>query len=193
MSVPDTSDLNATQVRISITGGIWKAPTGTAVPSDGDPFAALNDAFTNLGYISDDGVTESFDDSSDDVIAWQNAVTVRSSTTQSTVSLEFMAIETKGFVLATFHRGSTITNVADGIWKLPVVPVVSDRAIWVLDAIDGTVYERSVIGAGEVVERGEVENLSGGAKGYPMTLRCYPDANGVLMNKYSNDPAWGYS
>ncbi len=193
MSIPDTSDLNATLVRIAITGGIWKAPLGTAVPSDSDPFAALNAAFDNLGYISDDGVNENYDDSSDDVVAWQGSTTVRSATTESTLSLEFMLIETKGTVLAAFHRGSTIANVADGIWKLPVKPVVADPSLWILDVIDGTKYERSVIGNGEIVERGAVENLAGGARGYPMTLRCYPDANGVLMNKYSNDPAWGYS
>lgn len=193
MSAPDLTDLNATNVRIAITGAVWKAPLGTAVPSDSDPFAALNSAFANLGYISDDGVTENLDDSVDDVVAWQSAQTVRSATTQSTVNLEFMMIETKGSVLTAFYRGSSITTPAAGIWKMEVKPIVSDPSIWVLDVLDGTLYERSVIKNGEIVERGEIQNMNGGARGYPVTIRCYPDDDGNSMIKYSNDPNWGYS
>lgn len=193
MTAPDLTDLNAELVRISITGALWKAPLGTTLPLDTDPFAALDAAFTNLGYISDDGVTENADDSVDDVVAWQSATTVRSSTTESTISLELMLIETKGTVLEAFYRGSSVTAPATGIWKLEVKPIVADPSVWVLDALDGTIYERSVIGNGEIVERGEVQNMNGGAKGYPITLRCYPDSSGNLMVKYSNDSAWGYS
>lgn len=193
MTAPDLTDLNAELVRISITGALWKAPIGTTLPVDSDPFAALDAAFTNLGYISDDGVTENLDDSVDDVVAWQSATTVRSSTTESTLSLELMLIETKGTVLEAFYRGSTITNVAANVWKMPVKPIVADPSIWILDVLDGTRYERSIVGNGEIVERGEVQNMNGGAKGYPVTIRAYPDANGDLMVKYSNDAAWGYS
>lgn len=193
MTAPDLTDLNAELVRISITGALWKAPLGTTLPLDTDPFAALDSAFVNLGYISDDGVTENADDSVDDVVAWQSATTVRSSTTESTISLELMLIETKGTVLEAFYRGSTVTTPAANVYKLEVKPIVADPSVWVLDALDGTLYERSVIGNGEIVERGEVQNMNGGAKGYPITLRCYPDASGNLMVKYSNDAAWGYS
>lgn len=193
MSTPDLTDLNAELVRISITGALWKAPLGTTLPVDSDPFAALNAAFTNLGYISDDGVTENLDDSVDDVVAWQSATTVRSSTTESTLSLELMLIETKGTVLEAFYRGSSITTPAADVYKLEIKPIVADPSIWILDVLDGTKYERSIIGNGEIVERGEVQNVNGGAKAYPITIRSYPDANGNLMVKYSNDAAWGYS
>lgn len=193
MSIPDTSDLNAENVFISTTGGLWKAPPGTTLPTDADPFAALDAAFTNLGYISDDGVNEAFDDSVDDVVSWQGATTIRSATTQSTTSLNLMLIETKGTVLEAFHRGSTIVNVASGIWKMEVKPIVVDKAIFILDALDGLKYERTIIGNGEIVERGEVENMTGGAKGYPIVIRAYPDGSGNTMVKYSNDAAWGYS
>jgi hypothetical protein len=193
MSAPDLSALSAPNVRIAITGAVWKAPLGSTLPTDGDPFAALDSAFTNLGYISEDGVTEALDDSVDDVVAWQSATTVRSSTTQSTINLNFTMIETKGSVLSAFYRGSTISASGAGIWKMEVKPITADPSIWVLDALDGTIYERSVIGNGEIVERGEVQNMNGGAKAYPVVVRCYPDANGNSMVKYSNDPTWGYS
>ena len=193
MSAPDLSDLNATLVRVSTTGALWKAPLGTTLPVDADPFAALDPAFTNLGYISDDGVNEDYDDSVDDVVAWQNATTIRSTTSQSTASLGCMLMETKGTVLEAFHRGSTIVPVATGIWKMNIKPIVADPSIFILDAVDGLLYERTIVGNGEIVERGEVQNLASGAKGYPIVIRAYPDANGDLMVKYSNDNAWGYS
>ena len=193
MSTPDLTDLNAELVRISITGALWVAPPGTALPADSDPFAALDAAFTNLGYISDDGVNENLDDSVDDVVAWQSATTVRSSTTESTFSRETSLIETTGTVLQEFYRGSTVANVAANVWKLEVKPIVARPRIWCFDVLDGTTYERTFIKNGEIVERGEVPNANGSAKMYPITIRCYPDADGNLAVKYSNDAAWGYS
>lgn len=183
--------LVAPNVRVGITGALYKAPLGSTAPTDAT--TALDAAFQNLGYVSDDGISENWEDSVDDIVAWQNATTVRSTTTESTLSLELMLIETKGIVLEMFHRGSTMVEVAPDNFQLDVKPIVADPSNWVLDVVDGTKLIRLYIGNGEVVERGEVMYANGEAAGYPITLRGFPDTNGNILQKFSNDVAWSAS
>lgn len=179
---------DATQVRIGITGALYKAPPGTAVPADSG--ATLDAAFVNLGYLSEDGITENWEDSVDDVVAWQSATTVRSSTTESKLSLELTMIETNKDVLETFHRGSTMATVSAGEYRLDVVPATADPSIWVFDVIDGSRRIRLLFNNGEITARGAVPYANGSAVMYPVTLQAYPDANGFIIQKFSNDAAW---
>ena len=182
---------NAENVRVAVTGAIYKAPLGTAAPTTSS--SALDAAFEDMGYVSEDGITESWDDSVDNIVAWQNAVTVRSATTESTGSLEFKLIETKAVVLEAYYRGSTVTDEGGGEFKMEVKPLTSDRSAWVLDTLDGDKVTRHYVGNGEIVERGEVMYQNGEPIGYECTLRVYPDSDGNLMVKLSNDPAWAPS
>lgn len=182
--------LNASRVRVGIAGELYKAPFGTTAPTDAT--SALDSAFSGLGYVSEDGVTENWDDSVDDIVAWQNATTVRSSTTQSTLSFGLTLIETSGLVLEAFHRGSSITADGGGDFHIDVKPITADPSAWVLQVVDGTKLIRIHVGNGEIVERGEVMYANGEPVGYPITLRAYPDGAGNLCTKFSNDVAWGY-
>lgn len=178
----------APNVRVAITGEVYYAPTGTALPTNAT--TALVAAYKGLGYISEDGVTEKWDDSVDTVVAWQNATTVRSATTKSTGSLGFTMIESNGLVLQTFHRGSTMAEAPAGTFTLQVKPITADPKVWVFHVIDGTKLIRIAVGNGEITERGEVVYKNGVPIGYPVTVMCYPDTSGNLMTKFSNDTAW---
>lgn len=181
--------LDATQVRVGITGELYKAPLGTTAPTG--PTAALNAAFVGLGYVSNDGVTESWDDSVDNIVAWQNATVVRSAVTESVGTIALTLIQNNTAVLEAFHRGSTMAEPTTDVFRLDVKPISADPSAWVLDVIDGDKHVRIFIGNGEVTERGEVMYANGQPIGYPITISCYPDANGNLMQKWSDDPAWG--
>jgi hypothetical protein len=180
--------LSAPQVRVGITGELYKAPLGSTAPTDA--VTALAAAFVGLGYVSEDGVTESHDDSVDDIVAWQNATTVRSATTSSTSRLGLTLIQTNAVTLTTFHRGSTMSEPVAGSYQLDVKPVVADPSMWVLHVIDGLKFVRIFVGNGEITERGDVMYANGEPIGYPITITCYPDAAGNLMQKFSNDTAW---
>lgn len=183
-----SSALDATEVRVAVTGELYKAPLGTALPTT--PTASLNAAFKGLGYVSEDGVTENWDDSVETIIAWQNATVVRSATTSSTGTLGLTLIQTRGSVLEAYHRGSQITNPSGSIYQLDVKPITADPSVWVLDVVDGTKHLRIVVPNGEITERGEIQYANGQPVGYPITISFYPDANGNLLQKFSDDLAW---
>jgi hypothetical protein len=183
--------LLAAAVRVGITGELYAAPTGTPRPTDST--TALNSGYIGLGYVSEDGVTETHEDTIEDIVAWQNATVVRSVRTESVMRLACTLIETKGEVLELYHPGSQIEAVGAGQWKLEIPTPTTDRRQFALDVIDGTKHLRIDVPNGEVTERGEIQYANGEPVGYEVTITCYPDENGLLAIKYSDDPNWGYS
>jgi len=183
--------LNSAAVRIGITGELYVAPVGSSAPASAT--SSLDAAFVGLGYVSEDGVTESYDDTVEDIVAWQNATVVRSNTTQSTATLSMTLIETKGAVLELYHKGSSVEAVGAGQWRLDVKAPQPDERAFVLDVIEGAKHVRIWVPRGEVRERGQIVYANGGPIGYEVTIVCYPDENNVVMTKFSDDANWGYS
>lgn len=183
--------LNSGAVRVGVTGELYAAPKPTTRPTSSA--SALNAAYVGMGYVSEDGVTEEPDDSLERIVAWQGAVVVRSNHTESTATLSCTLIETKGAVLELYHKGSTVEVVGAGEWKIDVKAPTEDRRQYVLDVIDGAKHIRFDAGDGEVIERGGIVYANGEPVGYEVSIICYPDANGVLYTKYSDDANWGYS
>lgn len=184
--------LNPSAVRVGITGEMYAGPVGTAAPTTS--VSALNAAFIGMGYVSAEGVRETYEDTIEDIIAWQKATVVRAIHTESKAMLSCTLIESKGKVLELFHKGSTVAVVSAGQWKLDVLGATSDPRAFVLDVLDGTKHYRLYVPTGEVTERGEiVYSNEGEAIGYPVTITCYADANNVLLTKFSDDANWGYS
>jgi hypothetical protein len=178
-------------VRVGITGEMYVAPTSTTAPTTS--VSALNASFIGLGYVSEDGVTESYEDTVEDIVAWQGARVVRSTTTESKATLACRLIETKGETLELYHKGSSVSAVAAGQWKIDVVAPTSDPRSFVLDVLDGSKHIRIYVPNGEVTERGEIVYANGEPIGYEVTITCYADANGIVLTKFSDDTNWGYS
>ena len=73
--------LDAANVRIARTGAVYVAPVGTALPTT--TAAALNAAFEDCGYVSEDGVTFTPSETVTKIRAWQNNAVVATAYTRS--------------------------------------------------------------------------------------------------------------
>lgn len=187
--------LSASNVRVAVTGAVYVAPTGTTLPTTAA--ASLDGEFVDLGYVSEDGVTEAYEDESTDIKAWQGGATVRTVITGSTATLAFTMVETKADVLELFHKNSSVVSDGSTGYKMNVVQPTVDKRVFVLDVVDGTEEVRIVVPSGEVTERGEIVYKNDEPVGYQVTITCYPttqgaDANTVLV-KLSGDAAWSGS
>lgn len=175
----------ASNVLVAVTGGSGGgaryAPTGTALPTT--PSATPNVAFVDVGYISEDGISEAIDDSTTEIKAWQNADVVRRIQTDHSVQYKFAMIETNANVLSAYYGGNYTAGVVQ--IKSGVLP----HKAWVLDFADGTNLIRIVIPDGQIVERGETKYANGEVIMYPVTIECYPDASGVKAYKYLSTSA----
>ena len=169
--------LTASNVRVGVTGAIYKAPLKTAAPANAT--AAIDARFKDLGYISEDGVTQTIDSDKSEIKAWQNGDIVRTIQTSHNVSFQFTLIETNEEVLKLYYADPTATATA-----VKVTGAQSAHDSYVLDVLDGDKTIRIVIPDGQVTERGEITYKTDEAIGYQVTVAAYPDATGAKAYLY---------
>jgi len=159
--------LNSANVRVAVTGAISVGPLDTEAPTDADsPLTGFDD----LGYVSEDGVTETRDRSTEQLRAWQNADILREVVTEASMSYAARLVETKNETVELYYG----TPVADD-GSISIIPSrTGGRKSFVLDVIDGDDFIRAYIASGEVTEVGEQVYANGEAIGYEVTITAYP-------------------
>lgn len=162
--------LVSSNVRVGVSGEIFVGPTGTTAPTTATASPAAG--FVGLGYVSEDGLTETPERSVDDIKAWQNAATVRSVVTDAKTSYEFTLIETNVATIG-FVNGTTVTQTsAHGTYTLDAA-ATGGRKSFIFDVIDGTNLKRIYVAEGELTERGDIVYASGEPIGYECTVVAY--------------------
>lgn len=180
--------LNANAVRVAITGAAYVASLDSVKPVDAtSPWPATA---TDIGWISDDGITESNSADTTEIKGWQGGQTVRKVISSSEVTYKFTAIETSKTVLELYHKGSKVVTTS-GKSVLAVKAPGPDRRQFGFDVIDGDSHVRIVVPDGEVTETGDITYKGDEAIAYELTVTAYPGPDGTVAIKYSDDPAWG--
>lgn len=160
--------LNSSNVRVAVTGAWYVGPTSTTAPTAVD--SALT-GFVDLGFTSDDGVTETRDRSTNSINAWQGAARVREVVTDSSISFQGILIETKKEVIELYY-GTTV-DTDDGSVKIDPGRT-GGRKSFVIDVIDGDSIVRAYVPSGEITAVGDQSYTSGDAIGYDVTVTGYP-------------------
>lgn len=163
--------LTSSNVRVGVSGEVSVGPTSATEPATA---VATLTGFTGLGYVSEDGVTETVDRSIDDIKAWQNAATVRSVVSDASVSYSFTLIETTVDTVEAALGASVTQSATEGTYTI-VAGSTGGRKSFVIDVIDGANLKRIYIAEGEVTELGDTVYASGEAIGYAVTLKAYTD------------------
>ena len=163
---------SAQKVIVGLTGGVYRDPTGTAsLPTNATSTLAAE--FEQVGYLTDDGLTLNwFDESTNDIRAWQDNALVRRVVTEVNSTVTFTALEINDEVLKAFYGDA---NVSAGTTRVTTEPGV--RSPWVIDVRDGTKRKRVVIFDGQVTDRAEIPVQNGAAMTHGFTLTCYPKAD----------------
>ncbi|MGW8975134.1 phage tail tube protein [Streptomyces platensis] len=180
--------LNANAVRVAVTGAAYVAAPKSKLPTDAT--TVWDAAFTDIGWISDDGITESNSSDTTEIKGWQGGQTVRKVISSSEMTFQFTAIETSKTVLELYHKGSKVVTTA-GKSVLAIKAPGPDRRIFGFDVIDGNAHIRIVIPDGEVTETGDITYKGDEAVAYELTITAYPGPDGTVAFKYSDDPSWG--
>ena len=165
----------ASNVLVGVTGGAYVAPEGTTLPTDAT--TALNAAFEEVGYISEEGVSQSISEDVTDLKAWQNGDVVRKIQTGHDLTYSFTMIETSDVTLATYYGNYAAGTVEIDGTQLP-------HKSWVIEVADGDDDLRIVIPDGQITERGDLVFQNGDAVGYQITITCFPDDSGVKAYQY---------
>ncbi|MFD9949685.1 hypothetical protein ACFWYW_55635 [Nonomuraea sp. NPDC059023] len=182
--------LDAAKVRVAVTGAVYAGPTSATAPTSAT--SSVPAAYNDMGYISEDGVTEAYDEDTQDIQAWQGGAIVRTLISSSKATLQFTMIESKASTLELFHKGSTMESLGVNGYKIDVKTPNVVRKKFILDVLDGDKHIRIYVPDGEVTERGEITYVNDDTISYNVTVTCYPVAD-VVLTKFSDDVNWSYS
>lgn len=172
--------LNSAAVDVGVSGAFSFAATTAAAPIDATTALPPAD-WQDVGYISDDGVTETRDRSTDTITAWQNADQVRTVVTESSITVQFVGIESNANMIALYYGAEVDTT--DG--SVEIVPSNSGgRRSCVLDYVDGDKAVRLYLPEAEISEVGDLTVASGEPVGYDVTIVGYPSSVGYSAKKW---------
>jgi len=177
---------NATNVSVGkpkVGGAVHWAPLGSTLPTDAT--TALDPAFVDLGYVSEDGLVNNNSPESDTVKAW-GGDTVLSLQTDRPDTFALTLIEAMNDdVLKAIYGSANVTVDNDGNVTVKATAGEMPSGSWVFDMIlKGGRAKRIVVPNGTISELGEITYKDDEAVGYDITITDVPDASGVYHYEY---------
>lgn len=168
--------LNKNNVAVAVTGAVSVGDTTAAAPTG---TAGILTGFTDLGYISEDGITETLPPSgeAEKRRAWQNNDEVRliGQPADDSPEWQFTLIETKLEVVELAYGAEITQDVAEGTFVVNANALRAHKS-FIIDVVDGDELERIYIPDGEVAELGERTLTSTDIIGYDITIRAHYDS-----------------
>lgn len=173
-----------------VGGAIFRAPAGTALPTSAT--TALNTAFLPVGYISEDGVTNSNSPSSDSVKAW-GGDTVCNYQTEKPDTFKFKMLESlRDTVLKAVYGDDNVSGSLSAGLTVKANSTEQEKCAWAIDMIlQGGILKRIVIPSGKVTSVGDITYADGQPIGYEITISAEPDSDGNTHYEYLAASATG--
>lgn len=173
-------------VRVGVTGEVFVAPVGTALPTD--TTTALNAAFKSVGFISEDALVESLSITKELLRAWQRPIGIRTLTTEVAWTFQFGMLETSPLVLDLYYGGAE-TTVAGGVAETAILAwPTSSRYAMVIEIVDGDITTRYVLPAVEIGEREEVNHTNTDGTIWGVTVNVMGTDIDEMGLRYTDDP-----
>lgn len=165
------------------SGAIFIAPKGTTLPTDAT--TALADAFQNVGYISEDGVTNSIETDSEEIKAWGGDIVLNPQTSRSEKFTYTMIEQNATALKHVFGEDNvTVDNSSGAITVKHNGNERSENVIVIETILSGGKVKRQVIPRGKVIEIGEITYKDDEPIGYETTVQALLDTNGNTAYEY---------
>ena len=174
---------NVTAAKPKTGGAIHRAPVGTKLPTTYSE--TLDPAFKNLGYVSEDGVTNGNSPSGDKFRAW-GGNTVLNYMEDKPDTFKMKLIEAfNPEVLKTIYKDKNVKVGENGDISVTATAEDMDQFAWVIDMIlkNGRA-KRIVIPTASITEMEEIVYKDNEPVGYGITLSAEPDASGAYHHEY---------
>lgn len=174
---------NVTAGKPAISGAICRAPLGSTLPTTAD--GELDQAFKQLGYVSDSGLVNSNTPETSDVKAWGGDI-VLSTQSQKKDTFKFQLIEALNVeVLKTIYGDDNVSGTLDTGITVKANATEAQESAYVVDMImKGGVLKRIVIPSAKLTSLGDISYTDAAQVGYDTTITAYPDSGGQTHYEY---------
>lgn len=178
------SSANVTTGKPSVSGAIYYAEVGTTLPTDA--VSTISSSFTPLGYMSDDGLTNTNAPDSDTIKAW-GGDTVYTYQKEKSDEFQFTLIEALRESVLKFVYGAN--NVTSATTTAPLTVKANStemeyQAVVIDMILNGNTPKRICIPKAKISDLGDITYSDEDAVGYEVTLSCAPDDEGNTHYEY---------
>lgn len=174
---------NVTAGKPKVGGAVFRAPLSTTLPTDAS--TALANDFVCLGYISEDGVSNSNSPESDSIKAWGGDVVLNVTTEkEDTFSMTFIEALNEEVLKMVYGDDNVSGDLTTGL-SVTANSTELEEYVYVIEMVlKGNVAKRVVIPNGKVTEIGEITYADDDAVGYDVTISGTPDTAGNTHYEY---------
>lgn len=171
---------------VALTGAIYVGEANsTHLPTDvTTAMSSLSQYYKSVGYISDDGVVNSYSMESDEVKCWGGA-TVLTMTTGRTDNWQFTMISPRNIDALKLVYGATNVTESSGAITVTAKATEPEAHSFVIDAIIGGVARRICIPNAKVSETGDIVYKDDEALGYEVTISALANSDDVTHFEYN--------
>lgn len=156
-----------------IGGAVSVAPLGTKLPTDA--ITELDAEFKNLGYISEDGLSNDNTPETENIKAWGGDVVLVAQTDKED-TFTFKLIEAINVAVLEFVYGKeNVTGDLETGIEVKANKEQLDPVVIVIDMVFQNALKRIVIPNGNMAEVEEIEYRDDEAVGYGVTVQAIPD------------------
>lgn len=169
-----------------VAGALRRAPLGTDGPVSATD--ALDNAFVDLGYIGEDGFTESNSrDTTKKKAFGGSTVKILQTDYSSTITFTFLESLNADVLRAVFGDDNvTVTPATETTGTQVIVDknkATLPHASWVIDTIDGDARYRSYVPDGQITSIGDITVVHTDTIAYQVTIECFEtNIDGKLVN-----------
>lgn len=168
-----------------VNGGLWVHPDGL-VPVDKLPKAKTDlkeEGFVAVGFLSEDGLTESTEIDTDKKKAW-GGVTIKVVQNDFTKSFQFTLVEAANLEVLRLVYGKDNVKVEDGVIVITETKEQRPHLTWVIEVTEDNNKIRDVIADGQIIERGDINWTHSEILQHEVTLESFEDSSGAFSHQY---------